>query len=116
MFDDHDFLQIAGRDADAPAIRVAAGRSKPARKVPPGHSASDDVAQARLISDLAGRFALGGEEISAIMALVGQVRALRKMLRALLATATQLPAPLRARLHAELAARSSPARTVDVFP
>jgi hypothetical protein len=110
MIDDREFLQIASRDVDAPAIRIAAGRRKPVRNGPGGRSTSDDLARARLISDLAGRFALGGKEISAIMALIGQVRALQKMLRALLATGMQLQAPLRARLHAELKDRQTAAR------
>jgi hypothetical protein len=101
MINSHEFLQSASRGAGEPAIRIAGGRRKPARNGPVGRSASGDFAQARLITDLAGRFALGGEEISAIMALIGQVRAVREMLRALLATAMRLPAPLRARLHAE---------------
>jgi len=113
MINSHEVRQIAKRDADEPAIRIAAGRRKSARNGPGGRGASDDFAQARLISDLANRFALDAAGISAILALIGQVRALRKMLRALLATTMRLPAPLRARVHAELTDRQRTAHPIQ---
>ena len=96
MIESRELLQIANRDSGQP-VRRATARRRSGRRVSAG-----DVAQARLISDLANRFALDGEGISAVVALIGQIHALRKMLNALLATTMRLPAPLRARLHAEL--------------
>jgi hypothetical protein len=104
MIESHELLQNAKRNVGQTAIRVAS-RGRAGRRI-----SSGDLAQARLIDDLVNRFALDADGISAILALIGQVRALRKMLHALLATTTRLPEPLRARLHAELTDRQTTAR------
>ena len=104
MIGSNGLRQIANRNTGRPVSRVAA-RGRSGRR-----SSAGDTSQARLISDLAGRFALDADRISAVVALIGQVRAVRKMLRALLATTTRLPPPLRERLHAELTERHNIAR------
>jgi hypothetical protein len=74
------------------------------------HHSSSDFAKARLIGDPANHLEIRAEEISAVVGLIGQVQALRQMLCALLAVTWQLPAPLRARVFAELTVCHGPAR------
>jgi len=100
------FLQLADLDAQQLEAWVSAGWLCPTQGATGWSFAKRDLTRVRLIRDLRDDLKIGPDAITAVLGLLGEIQALRRMLRALFGALRGLPAPVGDRVRLELLDRT----------
>lgn len=108
MIDAPHLLVAARLDARALESWVSAGWLKPTRGTGGWSFADSDLPRARLINDLQQGLGMNDEGVGAVLDLVDQIHDLEHMLRALLAVARALPAPVQRCISANMTQTAGP--------